>query len=240
LRKLAGRSGFVVRIADVDVLLDAEFVSQNWESLEHENYARFSASIRESAVVFDVGAHIGTYTIIACKKGGPNCRVLAFEPTELTRSFLARHLSWNDCATQATVRAICCGREMGEVKFYQKRGSVEGMNGVVPVAGFEEISLPMTSLDEESRKFALVPDVIKIDVEGGELEVLKGASNILERARPLVFVSLHPKALALQSLSSADVVGFVEQFGYTHEVLGQDHEIHVLFSPNLNAHSAIG
>lgn len=74
------------------------------------------------------------------------------------------------------------------------------------------------------------PDCLNIDVEGAELEVLKGAKKMLEKHKPLVWVSIHPDLLErdYDSLPS-DIHGFMEKLGYKGEHLATDHEEHWLF-----------
>jgi hypothetical protein len=83
-------------------------------------------------------------------------------------------------------------------------------------------------LDKEIADLAFVPDIIKIDVEGAEWDVLKGAEKTLERNHPILFLSLHPRALAIRGESPDMVLDWLKQRGYSHEVIAQDHEIHVV------------
>jgi len=105
---------------------------------------------------------------------------------------------------------------------------MSGDSGLVPVNGAKSTVVPVRTLDSEVKELGLVPTIIKIDVEGWELEVLKGAENILARYRPLLFLSLHPEALARLHTSSDVVQAWLEERGYCLQVIATDHEIHLV------------
>ncbi len=183
--------------------------------------------------MFDVGAHFGTYTLIALRQGGAATRVVAYEPCAPTRRYLARHLAWNHGADRVTVRPVCCGSRIATVPFYVRPGMAEGANGLVLLPGEspEAIQVPMTTLDAEVASLGLRPAVVKIDVEGAELDVLRGAERLLSEARPVLFLSLHAGPLAALGLTPADVMAWLDARRYGCEVIATDQEIHVVARP---------
>jgi FkbM family methyltransferase len=225
---VAGNSGIEVRIARRPVRLHPMFTTQAWEDIEPEAYNAFANSLSPGSKVVDIGAHIGTYSLLALNIIGENGRIVAYEPNDLTREHLLRHLSWADQFGVTTVRSVCCGAENGETSFYFAPGKVEGMNGMVPVAGFKRKMLQVAKLDDELTLLNVVPDIIKIDVEGAEWDVLKGATNTLKCTKPILFLSLHPEALVSKGESVDEILEWLTSFGYKHEVVSRDHEIHVL------------
>ena len=74
----------------------------------------------------------------------------------------------------------------------------------------------------------LVNALWKIDVEGAEWDLLKGAENILKSRKPILFLSLHPEALAKRGVSTESIISWLREFGYKVEIISQDHEIHVI------------
>jgi FkbM family methyltransferase len=225
---LGQKRGIEVAIAGCKMRLHPAFCTQNWEKVEAESYGLFAAAVRPGAVVFDIGAHIGTYTLVAAKKTGPTGRIVAYEPHDYTREHLQRHLRWNGADAQTTVRDVCCGASEGSADFYNIPGQAEGMNGLVPVHGFQKRAVKVVPLDKEVADLVFVPDIIKIDVEGAEWDVLKGAEKTLERNHPILFLSLHPHALAIRGESPEVILDWLEQRGYSQEVIARDHEIHVV------------
>jgi len=71
------------------------------------------------------------------------------------------------------------------------------------------------------------PGLIKIDVEGTEWEVLKGAEGTLRAHRPDLLLSLHPEPLARIGVAESQILEWLAARGYVYEVIGRDHEIHM-------------
>ena len=217
--------GVPVSVAGFSMILAPEFASNSWESIERDSYAAFRKLVTPHAVVYDVGAHIGTYTILACRADG--ARVVSFEPTDETRSFLEQHLRWNGCLDQVIVRPVVLGEAPGNATLYAR--SLEGRNSLVPTEGFDQRVIPMSAIDAEVSSSGIVPTIIKVDVEGGEFAVLKGATGTLETYGPTLFLSLHPDALAQLNQTPEEIIHWLAERGYEVEILGRDHEIHCIF-----------
>ena len=231
LLRNAGREGLRVRVGGFDMRVDPLFATQNWESVERDAYRAFAAMVRPGDVVFDIGAHIGTYSVIASRLVGPAGRVVAYEPVEFTRGYLERHLEWNAATSNTMVRPLCCADRLGTARFHFRPGEAEGMNGLVPVPGFEACEVQLTTVDREAQSLELTPGVLKIDVEGAELAVLRGSEQVLRTAGPRIALSLHPQALARQGSSPEAVLGWLADVGYESSVIARDHEIHVAAAP---------
>lgn len=231
IRAAGSKRGIEVTVGGQPLRLDPAFATLRWEHLEPTSYRAFIDELRPDSVVLDIGAHIGTYAMLAAARVRPPGRVIAYEPHARTREFLRRHLRWNRGGEQATVREVCCGATPGRADFYCLPGQSEGNNGLVPVPGFERQSAEVTTVDEEMRVLGCEPTLIKIDVEGAEWDVLKGAAGVLARSRPVLLLSLHPPALAQQGLTPEGLLAWLGERGYDCRVIDQDYEIHVLAKP---------
>lgn len=230
MKRLSGGRGFPVAVGGIGIRLHPDFATQNWETVECESYRAFASALRPGDVVYDVGAHIGTYTLVALDRIGSVGRVIAYEPHVLTRRYLQQHVHWNGGVDRVLIRPVCCGARCGTAKFYCLPNHAEGINGLLPVDGFEEIIVDVTTLDSEVGRLGAIPSVIKIDVEGAEWDVLRGAEQTLRTYRPRLSLSLHPKALAGLGASPGSVLEWLSALGYRHEVVSEDHEIHVVAS----------
>jgi FkbM family methyltransferase len=235
LNVLSSGRGVEVRIAGCPIRLSPRFAGAAWESVEQKSYESFASAVRAGDVVYDVGAHIGTYTLVALQKSAPGGRVVAYEPVDLTRDFLKRHLQWNGGGDRVVVRPVCCGSQHGQASLYFREGEMNGDSGLVPESGANNMVVPVRTLDSEVKELGLVPTIIKIDVEGWELEVLKGAEYILARYHPLLFLSLHPEALARLHTGIDAVQAWLEVRGYYPQVIATDHEIHLVATTNRTA-----
>jgi hypothetical protein len=74
----------------------------------------------------------------------------------------------------------------------------------------------------------LVPAVLKVDVEGAEWQVLKGAAATLERHSPRLSLSLHDAALKALGSTPREILQWLEPFGYRFDTVAHDHELHVI------------
>jgi FkbM family methyltransferase len=218
-------------IGGYSIRLAPDTVNLNWETVEVDAYRVFADEIGSREVLYDVGAHFGTYTLIGLKRGGPGTRVVAYEPCELTRGYLVQHLRWNGAGDEVLVRPVCCGSHGGVATFFYKPGLPEGINGLLPGEGLAEAPIRVTTLDDEVRELGLVPTFVKIDVEGAELDVLKGAAQVLSRDRPRLLLSLHPRRLAQVGLDCDAVRQWLTARDYQWRVVGEDQEVHVLALP---------
>ena len=239
LTRLAGQHGLPVTVGGQTLRLAPDVVNLNWETVEVESYRAFAEAIAPGDVIYDVGAHFGTYTLIGVARGGPDARVVAYEPCDLTRQYLMRHLRWNGAERQVLVRPVCCGSRVGTAAFYHRPDRPEGINGLLPHDGLSETTVRMTTIDREVDELGLVPALIKIDVEGAELDVLEGAACVLDAHRPRLLVSLHPTRLAQVGANCDTVLAWLKAHRYQADVVGEDQEIHVLARPISSLNSQV-
>ena len=153
--------------------------------------------IQEGNTFVDIGAHVGLYTLLASKLVGPQGRVFAFEPDPLASELLSKNLVLNN-ATNVTVLTMAVSHKKGSASLVTSRwGNGSSSLGVVPLeAGYgEELSVTTTSLDAFCDERAIRPDVVKIDVEGGEAAIFAGGWATLSRSKA-VFLEFHPKKLS--------------------------------------------
>ena len=162
LALLAGHNGLPLKIGGQTLRLHPSIANLNWETVEVEAYRAFTAAVNPGDVIYDVGAHFGTYTILSLFRGGSQTRVVAYEPCELTRQYLKQHLEWNGVTGQVFVRPVCCGALKGTAPFYIRPGVPEGINSFVRAEELEEISVDVTTLDDEVGELRLVPRSSKL------------------------------------------------------------------------------
>lgn len=135
---------------------------------------------RCQGLVWDVGAHAGLYSLIAARR---SARVYAFEPLEENRSWLRRNLRVNGLEHRVTILPFALGDRSGAGRFYAEPS---GMEGQLSDEGGTTIEVRSPdALDLQP------PDVLKIDVEGAEAAVLRGARAILRDHRPVIFLEEH-------------------------------------------------
>lgn len=154
-------------------------------SYEDREAAELCRHVRPGTWVFDVGANIGLTSLEFARVAE---RVLAFEPNPPTAERLERNLAANGLGNVTIVRSAV-GSMPGSVTFHESADATLSSATVVPRGLLRSFEVPLTTVDTEWVA-AGRPDVsaLKIDVEGGELAVLQGASAMLAACKPAILL----------------------------------------------------
>lgn len=184
------------------IRVDPDYRHLAWNA---EEYAALKQYAREGAIMLDIGANVGAYTLLFAGWAGETGHVFAFEPAAASRAGLQRHLSLNGMSARVTVRPEAIGDRTGPVPFID--AGTHGDNRVVPAATGQTTQVPSVSIDEFCEAHGLAPDVIKIDIEGAELAALRGARRTIARRGPALalFVELHPAIWPSVGVTLADI-----------------------------------
>jgi FkbM family methyltransferase len=151
----------------------------------------------QDTVFYDLGANIGYYSILAAQKITTG-KIYSFEPLPENVAVFKKHLQLNANKLKNKIIEIhefAIADVSKEVEFSNHAVYNDGNTYVNQSFVFNEaiqkISVQAYSIDELVVKGYLLPDVIKIDVEGAELDVLKGAIKTLENNKPNIFLATH-------------------------------------------------
>jgi FkbM family methyltransferase len=192
-------------------------VSGVWEA---QVTAAFRAILLPGDVCVDVGANIGYFTLLASRLVGPDGHVYALEPSPEIQVSLVSNLKLND-VRNVTALGIAAGDRDGEADFYEAHGRNRGASSLrlaAEEAGDEAES--RATRVQVRRLDSVVSDahlprlrLVKIDVEGYELEVMRGLEPLLVRgARPSIVVELTP------SWSGEEASDYVATFCSRHRL----------------------
>jgi FkbM family methyltransferase len=174
--------------------------------------------LKSGMVVIDVGAHHGFYTLLASKKVGPAGRVLAFEPSPRERKKLLRHLRFNHCLN-VKIWDCALGRAAGNAELFIIDGTQTGCNSLRPpnsVQPTKSVPVRLESLDECMEREGIEHiDFIKMDVEGAEMEVLNGATRLLDRRpRPVLMCEVQCIRTAPWGYPAKSIVDFLRRHDF--------------------------
>ncbi len=173
---------------------------------EPETSNTLAALIKPGMVCYDCGANVGYFTLVMSALVGPAGQVFAFEPDPRHADALRKHMELNDCRN-VVVKEIALSNCSGTTLFMSAKSmSAISQDGNVVVAcdSLDRLGLP-------------APDVMKIDVEGAELDVLDGASRLLREHRPVVLMALH-----INVQQANECVATLKSFGYQAELHTQN------------------
>jgi FkbM family methyltransferase len=192
--------GSVMRVHTVDALGKTLVISGRWEpNVTHA----FVQALGPGDVCVDVGAHAGYYTLLASKLVGGQGHVYAFEPSPANYRVLRRNLALNH-AENVTTFAAAVGPTPGSAVLYEGPGTNTG-RATINRALAESVSTEGRAVTVEVRTIAgAVPEselarvrVVKVDVEGSELDVLRSLEPLFAAGAPLVvFLEFNPKWIA--------------------------------------------
>src|SRR5205814_1997897 len=152
------------------------------------------AIAKPGSTVLDVGANIGFHTLEAWRAVGNTGRVISIEASPAHADAVRRNLETNDFPTGEIIN-VAVGARDGEVSLGLPEGGNEGMFGIN--AGPEKaFSVPLRRIDDllDARGVDRL-DLIKIDIEGSELEALRGATRTLSSHQPAILIELNDVAL---------------------------------------------
>ncbi len=194
-----------------------------------DEYAAFRAAIRPGAVALDIGANAGAYALLFGQWVGAAGRVYAFEPSPAILATLRRHIAINRLDTVVTpVGAAVCDR-VGRATFVLAGTSGENHLGMAGGVGAATVDVETTTVDAFCRREGVTPDFIKIDVEGAELDVLRGARETISAGgtRLALFVEMHPAMWPAAGLTPDAVRRGIHELGLEPErpwadILGLD------------------
>jgi FkbM family methyltransferase len=205
--------------------------------------APFVRLLSPGDVCVDIGAHIGYYTLLASRLVGRDGHVYAFEPSPVNYRSLSANLARNGVANVTALQAAV-GATSTRADLYEGPGTNTGGATLSPVLGGRRGNQPI--VDVEVRPVAdSIPEaewprirVVKIDVEGYEVEVLRGLDPVFARTGSLtVFLELNPKWIPE---IPQDVDAFCRDQGFTVHRLRTGYSLDALFPGELSEPEEVG
>ena len=190
-----GGNGIPWRVNGVEYRIDPKERPRFGQNYETETASFLSQRVRSGMVCYDVGANVGAYVLQLAHWTAPAGKIVAFEPNSGAREVLARHIVWNGLQDRVQIVSSAVAAISGELTLY-----AEGANGM------SRLAQPNNALVESARQELVSvitidafcaagnppPDVLLLDIEGFEIEALRGATATILNYRPLIIVEMHP------------------------------------------------
>lgn len=200
----------------------------DWPSIYHryEPYqARlFRQHLRAGDSVIDVGAHCGWWSAFAAELVGPRGTVLACEPSVAYDRLTALVRRY----PQIIPVRHAVGAATATTTFFAQGDGTSGSlardvtklnEGWMPATPISEIPVSVRSLDDLVDAHRLAPRLIKVDVEGFEGDVLKGAQRLLAAGNTAWVIEIHPPHLKVMGRCPDDILRLLTEAGYQHRIV---------------------
>jgi FkbM family methyltransferase len=164
--------------------------------------------------VVDIGANIGWYSLHIAA-ADPTANVYAFEPVPTSFEWLCAGIELNALRNVEAVRMAVSDTTADIVLYVDE--AIAGAASAAPSApggALRGVPARATRLDDFARERGVAPDVVKLDIEGGELAALRGATHILAAHRPIVFCEMLRKLAKPFGYHPNDIIALMRGQGY--------------------------
>jgi FkbM family methyltransferase len=240
-RTIKGWNGVQVRVEGVEFTIPYKSGTEfrracHFATYEPNFLQHFSSCARKAGVIYDIGAAIGTYSLLAAKLN-TNAKVFAFEPQDNNHAALLRNVEFNK-AENIKVLKLGLG-DRSQILRFREIGKVE----VAGIGTHMLNPIPSTSADggvTVRRGDDLVaegklppPNMIKIDVEGFEVRVIRGL-------RKTILTEIHPQLIEANGDQQADLDKIMASLSYRRTILRAPDEkprghrqFHMIYAPKV-------
>ncbi|NOR68300.1 MAG: FkbM family methyltransferase [Methylomarinum sp.] len=167
----------------------------------------------------DIGANHGSFSIVASKIVGQNGLVMAIEPQPILANLIEKSLSTN-AYSPFKVFQVACSDKNGTEKFYIPKstsGSAGVFKGFSAISATEEITVELIKFDNLVSNYSLTGNLFfKLDIEGSELNFLKGASKGIKMKQPKIMIEINPRSMNAAGTTSNDLITLLNELGYSN------------------------
>jgi len=222
-KKIFGSSKVVKKVLNHEMIVDLNdvgisrkiFFKGIHEPLSTEQYMK---EVKEGMNVLEIGSNIGYYALLGSNLIGKSGKVIAFEPNPINFEMLKLNIELNKCSEKFDCYPYGVGSENGELDFYMmnKGNTSSFIHRDDSTIKIEEIKkIKVVKLDDFFDKDIKI-DYFRMDVEGYELEIIKGMKNILaSNNKPQgCFIEVHSALLNQMNSSAKDFVDMMKDYGF--------------------------
>ena len=176
----------------------------------------FIQAITPGAVLFDIGAHFGLFSLATLHYGGPTANAVAVDPSPIAVEFIKKQAKLNGLSDRLHVLQAAAGDRAGWQAMvsvgilssgYFVRPSSEHTNSELTLT-------PTVTLDQLVEDFKVSPSHVKVDVEGYELAVIEGSVKLLSENAPVLFIELHNEIVRQNGGSPDEILRLLKTLRY--------------------------
>src|SRR3990170_1926947 len=196
-----------------------------WGFYEKYETELFKRLVKNGMVVVDVGANVGYYTLLAARLVGDEGKVFAFEPDPYNYNLLCKNIEVNGYGNVIPVQKAVSSKS-GKRKLFLDKSNLGGHSlSEANVDKSASITVEVTSLDDYFKNTDYKIDVLKMDVQGSEMEVLEGMTNTINQNDNLkIITEFWPMGLRNSGSSPAGFLNKLIEYGFALYQIGQSVE----------------
>jgi FkbM family methyltransferase len=184
---------------------------------EPDLWAWLRCHVRPGEHVLDVGSFLGVYAVAIARWAGPSGRLLAFEPTSAAHRLLQRHVRLNGVQGQVRTFPLALGEHESNAELHEHSDPYRNAVGMTDPGGVgTRIStVQMSTIDEICRRESFSPTLLRMDVQGFELAILRGARETVARSRGRlrIVLEVHPQLWPLLGFGTEDFERTLSELG---------------------------
>lgn len=217
-----GFAGYPIKMNGVDFRVDESLRRWNFAS-ERAMQVVFDDMVSSGDQCIDVGANFGMHTLYLANLVGGSGKVWAFEPLPKNLELLRRNIGLNHFSQRVEVVPKVASNSPDP--FLRMAGMDDPVAVTACLSNEKDsrtIAVPNVRLDDMFNAKSCNIGLIKIDVEGAEMDVLRGAEEMLKRCKPNLVIEVHGFALPKFGSSVSELRGFLAGIAYAESVILQD------------------
>jgi FkbM family methyltransferase len=168
-------------------------------SYERTTIREWVRKLKTASVVFDIGSNTGIFSLLSCFADDQSRQIVAFEPTFRACARVYENLNVNGMIDRVKVEKVALSNQAGTVNFSHFENATRISSGASYVEGVSHFDVcyrelcECTTLDAYVANSGLIPDLIKIDVEGAEVDVMEGARELIARKATSFIIEVVPQ-----------------------------------------------
>ena len=188
---------------------------EEWGGGHNNGFIKYVEESKDKKCILDIGAHAGFTVLPVSINISVDAKLYAFEPSTENIKALRKNISMNGCDNVIVENYLVGAEENDNVSFYE-RDDICATSSIVNNINrkFNKISKKQISIDSYCKDHNIKPDLIKIDVEGAEIDVLRGARETISTFKPTIFLSVHPREIIDLGYNEQDLLNEIHMNNY--------------------------
>jgi len=183
---------------------------------EEQTTSLFERTLKPGMVMMDVGAHVGYFSLLAARQVGSEGKVFSFEPDPINHELLVQNIELNQYNNIFPVNAAM-GDNVGSLTLFQTAldsGRHSTYRHGLPESGSVEVDVSTLDAFLDARDWPGI-DLVKVDVEGAEMDVLRGMAGLLEKSPGLkLIMEFNPALLQSAGVPPSDMIQELKSRGF--------------------------